>query len=397
MKGSFWGFPLSITRPLRMLSRSPGPATTRLMKFTFARSAVGLSQAAPSGGWPSPHMLSCSAPSGGWNTTMFPTSGSPRRPDTRLTSTRWPTCRVGTIDSLGMRYGLTRNAWIPSASPSATTTIRTSSSSEPDADDPRSSKALVRFVLGIRVALGSRLRLLLRRGLLGDGRVVRGLGERLLVDGVAGNLVVGGSGRLGGGIVQQAGLDDLLRPRVAALANTCALADATAQVIELGAPDIAAGGDLDLLDLRRVHGERALYADAEGLLAHGERLAHALALALDDHTLEHLGAAAGALDHLEVDSHPVAGGELRDAAKLRPLETVDDGAHGEKKPRSGTDLAERAPIVAKGRPLGLCSARGATAGSARDGRTAARPEHSSRATGRGACSAGTPARPPKPR
>ena len=41
----------------------------------------------------------------------------------RLTSTRWPTCSVGTIDSLGIRYGLTRNAWMPSASPSATATI----------------------------------------------------------------------------------------------------------------------------------------------------------------------------------------------------------------------------------------------------------------------------------
>ena len=53
----------------------------------------------------------------------------------RLTSTRWPTCSVGTIDSLGIRYGLTRKAWMPSASPSATATIRTSSSSEPEADD----------------------------------------------------------------------------------------------------------------------------------------------------------------------------------------------------------------------------------------------------------------------
>ena len=49
----------------------------------------------------------------------------------RLTSTRWPICSVGTIDSDGIRYGLTRNAWMPRASPSATTTIRTSSSSEP--------------------------------------------------------------------------------------------------------------------------------------------------------------------------------------------------------------------------------------------------------------------------
>ena len=52
----------------------------------------------------------------------------------RLTSTRWPTWSVGTIDSLGMRYGLTRKAWMPSASPSATATMTTSSRSEPPAD-----------------------------------------------------------------------------------------------------------------------------------------------------------------------------------------------------------------------------------------------------------------------
>src|SRR3954447_23515326 len=163
-----------------MATRSPGPATRRLRKLRAARWGVGLAQGSPAGGVPPPHSLSDSAPAGGWKTTTSPTCGSVKREPMRSTSTRWPTSSVGTIDSDGIRYGLTRNAWIPSASPSATATIRTSSRSEPDADEPRSSKALVRFVLGIRVALGSRLRLLLRRGLLGDGRVVRGLGERLL-------------------------------------------------------------------------------------------------------------------------------------------------------------------------------------------------------------------------
>jgi hypothetical protein len=53
--------------------------------------------------------------------------GSVKRLPRRLTSTRWPICRVGTIDSLGMRYGLTRKAWMPRASPSATATMTTSS------------------------------------------------------------------------------------------------------------------------------------------------------------------------------------------------------------------------------------------------------------------------------
>ena len=43
---------------------------------------------------------------------MSPTCGSLKRLPIRLTSTRWPTSSVGTIDSLGIRYGLTRKAWI---------------------------------------------------------------------------------------------------------------------------------------------------------------------------------------------------------------------------------------------------------------------------------------------
>src|SRR5204863_430589 len=66
---------------------------------------------------------------------------------------------------------------------------------------------------------------------------------------------------LGDGVVQQPGLDALLRARVAALTHAGTLADALAQVVELRAPDVAASGDLDALDLRRVHRERALHAD----------------------------------------------------------------------------------------------------------------------------------------
>jgi hypothetical protein len=76
-----------------------------------------------------------------------------------------------------------------------------------------------------------------------------------------------------------------------------------------------------------VHRERALHADAEGLLAHGERLARAMSLALDHDSLEDLHAAAGALDHLEVDAHAVAGREGGYAAQLRALDCFDDAAH----------------------------------------------------------------------
>ena len=72
----------------------------------------------------------------------------------------------------------------------------------------------------------------------------------------------------------------------------------------------------------------ALHADAKGLLAHGEGLADAMALALDDHALEHLGPAALALDDLEVDADAITRLELGHAAQLRALKGFDDAAHG---------------------------------------------------------------------
>src|SRR5215210_5105214 len=313
MNGSLWRLPLRTTRPSRIWRRSPGPATTRLMKLTSAFLGVAFRHTCRSGGG-APHMSSCSAPVGGWKTTTSPTSGSENRAPMRLTSTRWPISSVGTIDSLGILYGLIRKAWMPSASPSATATMRTSSRSEPEAEEPCGNSA-GRGVVG---ALGGRL------GRVGRGRLL----ERLRVDGLARHLGVR-SGRFGRrGIVQEAGLDDLLRlARVATLAHTRALADAAAQVVELGAAHVAAGGDLDALDLRRVQRERALDAHAEGLLAHGERLADTFALALDDDALEDLGSTARALDHLEVDADAVARLELGDAPQLLALEAVDDGAH----------------------------------------------------------------------
>ena len=94
------------------------------------------------------------------------------------------------------------------------------------------------------------------------------------------------------------------------LADAGAPADAAAQVVELRAPDVAAARHLDPLDLRRVHGKRSLDTHAERLLADGESLARAAALALDHDALEDLGTAPRALDDLEVDLHAVAGLEV---------------------------------------------------------------------------------------
>src|SRR3954447_13162600 len=374
VKPSFWRLPLTIAWPPRIETRSPGPATTRLMKFTSALVLVGRSHAAPGGRRSSPHVLD-SEPAGGWKTTTSPTCGSLKRLPSRLTSTRWPTWSVGTIDSLGILYGLMRKAWIPSASPSATATMRTSSSSEPEADEALGTSA--RAVFG---TLGG--------GRLGGARL-GGLVERLRGDRLRRPLGVRGGRGLSRGIVQQPALDDLLGlPGVPALADAGALADATAQVVELGAAHVAAGGDLDALDLRRVRRERPFHADAEGLLAHGEGLAHALALALDDHALEDLGAAARALDDLEVHLEPVARLEARDAAQLGALEGIDDRAHGERAPAGVDPPRKRRPMVADPRgPRANAggSARGASDGSPRGGRRAGPPAPPIPASPRDAC------------
>src|SRR5665647_1617440 len=112
------------------------------------------------------------------------------------------------------------------------------------------------------------------------------------------------------------------------LADARLLADLLPEVVQLGAAHVADLHHFDLVDLRRVHGESALDTDAEGLLAHGERLAHAVALALDHGALEDLDAVATALDHLEVDLDVVAGLELRHTlAQLLAFDVLDD-VHG---------------------------------------------------------------------
>src|SRR3954451_16973244 len=94
------------------------------------------------------------------------------------------------------------------------------------------------------------------------------------------------------------------------LAHARALSDAPAQVVQLGAVDVPDRADLDPLDLRRVQRECPLDADAERLLADGERLADAGALLLDHDPLEDLDAPALSLDHLEVDADRVPRLEL---------------------------------------------------------------------------------------
>src|SRR4051794_29218239 len=102
-----------------------------------------------------------------------------------------------------------------------------------------------------------------------------------------------------------------VRP-VLALGDAGALAAQAAQVIELGATDLAAAHHLDRVDHRRIEREYALDAFAVRNLAHGEILLEARAGTADADALVGLDAAALAFDHLDVDDHRVAGTEIRD-------------------------------------------------------------------------------------
>src|ERR687894_1534592 len=180
MNDSRWRSPFRTTCPSSIAIRSPGPATTRLTKLTSARSGVGSSQTSPAPGW-DPHWSPFSAPAGGWKTMTSPTVGSPKRLPIRLTRIRCPSTSVGTIEGDGMRYGLTRKAWMPSARPNATATMSTSSSRELDAED---------FFFTLLADVGGLLGLGGRRVLVDLGDVGRrlGLGKGLRVDGLARHL-----------------------------------------------------------------------------------------------------------------------------------------------------------------------------------------------------------------
>jgi hypothetical protein len=97
-----------MTMPSRIATVSPPTATTRLMNVCSERPRVGAVQARSSTVG-APHVAGTpSAPAGGWNTMIWPTFGSdPSRWPMRCTSTRSPMSSVGSIEPLGMRYGLT--------------------------------------------------------------------------------------------------------------------------------------------------------------------------------------------------------------------------------------------------------------------------------------------------
>src|ERR1700751_3447303 len=102
------------------------------------------------------------------------------------------------------------------------------------------------------------------------------------------------------------------RAAVRAFGDAGRLAAAIAQIIELGAPHLAAPEDFDRVDHRRIDGENALHALAIGDLPHREVLVEAIAAARDAHAFIRLNAGALAFRDLHVDDDRVAGLELRD-------------------------------------------------------------------------------------
>src|SRR3954466_5022609 len=127
------------------------------------------------------------------------------------------------------------------------------------------------------------------------------------------------------------GLGPVALGGVLALGDAGRLAAAVAQVIELGAPDLAAAHDLDRVDHRRIEREDALDALAVGDLADGEAFLEAGAGAGDAHALIGLHAGALALLDLDVDDQGVAGLEVRHVpAELLDLLAVEllEDVHG---------------------------------------------------------------------
>ena len=102
-----------------------------------------------------------------------------------------------------------------------------------------------------------------------------------------------------------------------------------AKVVELGAPNVAVGDDLDLGDRRCVEREGPLDAHTEAHLADGEGLLDACTLSTDDDALEDLDTLTGALDHAHVDLERVTWTEIRDVISQRVAVDQFGGVHGE--------------------------------------------------------------------
>src|ERR1700735_4888157 len=96
-------------------------------------------------------------------------SPTPGWVESRKARIRWPTCSVGSIEPEGIRYGLTTNAWIRNARPTATATVTISSITEYSGDF---------CFLDVRDAISASLRPVLG----GADPVGRPIGEECVAD-----------------------------------------------------------------------------------------------------------------------------------------------------------------------------------------------------------------------
>src|SRR5208282_3508011 len=107
------------------------------------------------------------------------------------------------------------------------------------------------------------------------------------------------------------------------------LAGELAQVVELGAADIAAAQNLNLLDARRMQGENPLDADSVRYFAHRKSRAVAAAIDLDHDPFELLEPLLLAFNDLDLNSQRIAGAKRGQIlAQSTILEFLDDAIHG---------------------------------------------------------------------
>ena len=103
------------------------------------------------------------------------------------------------------------------------------------------------------------------------------------------------------------------------------LANLLAQVVQLCATNVATTNDFNLVNLRRMNREGALYADREADLADGERFAAGVTMTADDVALEHLNALTVTFDDAVMDLDVVANVELRNVLlELLLLDCAND-------------------------------------------------------------------------
>lgn len=105
--------------------------------------------------------------------------------------------------------------------------------------------------------------------------------------------------------------------RVALLANLCRLTAKLAKVVQLGAANISAANELDVVDDGRVNGELSLNSNLERHLTNAECFANSVTGARNDDTLEYLNTASGTFDDVDVNLDVVSDSEVGNVGAQR--------------------------------------------------------------------------------